>query len=85
MKNYLNELEQKLKDNIKIEKVEIIDNSYMHKKHKFFSPEKLHLKLKLKSIYLKSLSRVDAQKKIMTLLKEDFKKKIHALEISIDK
>jgi len=84
MKNYFKEIENKLKDNIKLEKIEIIDNSYKHKGHKFFSPEKFHLHLKIKSLYLTSISRINAQKIIMRLLKEDLKKKIHALEISIE-
>ena len=84
MKNYFKEIEEKLKSNIKFENLEIIDNSYKHKGHKFYSKDKFHLHLKIKSIYLKSISRVSAQKKIMKILREDLKHKIHALEITID-
>jgi BolA family transcriptional regulator, general stress-responsive regulator len=84
MKNYLDEIDKKLKKEIVIENLEIVDNSHKHKGHKFFSSEKLHLHLKIKSTYLKSISRLDAQKIIMNILKEDFKTKIHALEISIE-
>jgi len=84
MKNYLKEIEKKLKDQIKLEELIIVDNSYKHKGHKFFSPEKLHLHLKIKSLHLQSISRVNAQKIIMKILKEDLEKKIHALEISIE-
>jgi BolA family transcriptional regulator, general stress-responsive regulator len=84
MKNYFEEIDKKLKKQIKIENLEIVDNSYMHKKHKFFSPEKFHLKLKINSLYLQSLSRINAQKLIMKILKEDLKTKIHALEINIE-
>ncbi|MBH73527.1 MAG: BolA family transcriptional regulator, partial [Rhodospirillaceae bacterium] len=45
MKNYLDEIEKKLKDNIKIESLEIVDNSFKHRKHKFFDSKKYHLKL----------------------------------------
>jgi BolA protein len=85
MKNYFDEINTKLKNKIEIEKLEIVDNSHKHKGHKFFSPEKFHLHLKIKSLYLNSISRVDAQKEIMNVLKEDLKKKIHALEITIEK
>ena len=85
MKNYFDEIETKLNNKINIENIEIIDNSYKHKGHKSFSPEKFHLHLKIKSIYLNSISRVSAQKMIMKILKDDLKSKIHALEISIDK
>ena len=85
MKNYFEEICLKLNSEIEIEHIEIVDNSYKHKKHKSFSPEKFHLHLKIKSLYLNSISRVNAQKMIMTVLKEDLKTKIHALEISIEK
>jgi len=84
MKNYFNEINEKLNKNIKIEKITIVDNSHKHKSHKFFSPEKFHLKLIIKSLYLQSISRINAQKLIMRILKEDLKTKIHALEISIE-
>ena len=73
MKNYFEEIIEKLKKNIKIEKIEIVDNSHHHKKHKFFSPEKFHLQLKIKSLYLSSINRVSAQKIVMKILKERFK------------
>ena len=84
MENYFKDIEKKLKEKINFEKLEIIDNSEKHKGHKFFSEEKYHLHLKIKSLYLNSISRVNAQKAIMKVLKEDLKKKIHALEISIE-
>ena len=84
MKNYFDEIKLKLKKKVEIEELVIIDNSHKHKGHKFFSPEKFHLHLKVKSLYLNSISRVNAQKIIMKILEEDLKNKIHALEISIE-
>ncbi len=84
MKNYFDEIIEKLKKNIKIEKIDIIDNSHHHKKHKFFSPEKYHLQLNIKSLYLSSINRVSAHKMIMKILEKDLKSKIHALEINIE-
>ena len=84
MKNYFAEIEKKIKDKIKLEKLEIVDNSHKHKNHKFFSKDKLHLQLKIKSVYLNSISRLSAQKLIMNILKDDLKNKIHALEINIE-
>ena len=85
MKNYFEVIREKLINEIKIEDIHIVDNSHKHKGHKSFSPEKFHLHLKIKSLYLNSLSRVNAQKKIMKVLKDDLNAKIHALEISIEK
>ena len=85
MKNYFNEIQKKLMNEIEIEKIEIVDNSYKHKGHKFFSSEKFHLHLKIKSLYLSSISRINAHKLIMKVLNNELKTKIHALEISIEK
>ena len=62
----------------------IVDNTHLHLKHKSFVPGKLHLHLKLKSNYLKSISQIDAQRLIMKTLKEELKTNIHALEITIN-
>ncbi len=85
MKNYFEELKKKLKNNINFEELNIVDNTHLHTGHKSFSPGKLHLHLKFKSNYLKSISKLDAQRLIMNVLKEEFKTSIHALEISIEK
>ncbi len=85
MKNYLDEIEEKLKKNIKLENIEIIDNSHLHRKHKFYRPGRYHLKLNIKSLYLNSISKINAHKIIMKVLKADFETKIHALEINIEK
>ena len=84
MENYFKEIEKKLSEKINFEKLEVIDNSHKHRGHKFFSEEKYHLHLKIESLYLKSISRINAQKLIMNILKDDLKTKIHALEISIE-
>ncbi|MFL2852575.1 MAG: BolA/IbaG family iron-sulfur metabolism protein [Candidatus Pelagibacter sp.] len=84
MENYLKSIKKKLEEKIDLQKIEIINNSHKHKGHKFFSEDKYHLQLKINSIYLNSLSRLNAQKLIMNVLKEDLKTKIHALEISIE-
>ena len=84
MKNYFEEIEKKLRMQIKFESLEIVDNSHKHKGHKFFSEEKFHLHLEIKSLYLSSISRLSAQKLIMKVLKDDLKSRIHALEISIE-
>ena len=85
MKNYFEEIHKKLINELQIESIDIVDNSHKHKGHRFFSAEKFHLHLKIKSLYLSSLSRVSAQKMIMKVLSNDLKTKIHALEISIEK
>jgi BolA protein len=85
MKNYFDIICEKLNNEFEIEDIKIVDNSKKHIGHRSYSPEKFHLSLTIKSSHLNSLSRVEAQKMIMKVLKDDFKTKIHALEISIEK
>ena len=54
MKNYLEELKEKIQNNIKLENIEIVDNSHKHKGHKFFSSEKFHFALK-NQIYISTV------------------------------
>jgi BolA protein len=83
MNDFLSFIENKIKRNIKVEKISIIDNSNKHKKHRYFNSEKRHLKLEIQSTYLSSLNKIEAQRKVMSLLVEELKTKIHALEIKI--
>jgi stress-induced morphogen len=83
MNNFLALIENKIKKNIKVESILIIDNSSLHKKHKTFDAEKYHIRLEIESIYLKSLNKIKAQREIMTILSEEIRTKIHALEIKI--
>ena len=83
MNDFLSFLENKIKKNIEVEKILIVDNSSLHKKHRFFDSKKYHLKLEIESTYLRSLDKIKAQRQIMSLLAEELKKKIHALEIKI--
>ena len=84
MNNFFEDIISKLKKEIEIEQIEIVDNSHKHVKHKSFAPDKFHLHLKIKSLYLNSLSRVTAQKEVMKVLKYELSNRIHALEISIE-
>ena len=84
MNNFFEDIISKLKKEIEIEQIEIVDNSHKHVNHKSFLPDKFHLHLKIKSLYLNSLSRVTAQKEVMKVLKDELSNKIHALEISIE-
>jgi len=83
MNDFLELLQNKIKKNIKVENILIIDNSNQHKKHKSFDAKKYHIRLEIESVYLNSLNKIKAQREIMTLLSEELKTKIHALEIKI--
>ena len=83
MNDFLSFIENKIKKNIKVEKVSITDNSNKHKKHKYFNSERYHLNLEIQSTYLSSLNKIKAQRRVMSVLLEELKTKIHALEIQI--
>ncbi len=84
MKSFLELVEKKIRNNFQIDKIEIIDNTYKHLKHKSYNKDKLHLKIVIRSDFLKSLNKIEAHKKIMNILDEELKSKIHSLEIKIN-
>ena len=84
MKSFIETIREKIVNNIQINKIEIIDNTHVHKRHKSFNKSKLHLKIIIESDFLKSFSKIDSHKKIINLLKEEIEKKIHSLEIKIN-
>jgi|TARA_B110000438_G_C15725493_1_gene611810 stress-induced morphogen len=83
MNDFLKLVEEKIKKNIKVESILIVDNSKQHEKHKSFDVKMYHLKLEINSVYLKSLDKIKAQREIMNILSNELKTKIHALEIKI--
>ena len=83
MENFFESIKKKIKKNIQDSKIEIIHNTEKHVNHKSFQKNKLHLSLIIVSNELKVLNKIDAHKKIMGILSEELKSKIHALEIKI--
>ena len=77
------EIKKKFYEKIKPKIIILIDNSSLHKKHKSFDLNKVHLKIIIESEKLKKMNKIDAHKKIFSILKEEMKNKIHALEIEI--
>ena len=67
MKSFIETIREKIVNNIKVNKIEIIDNTHVHKRHKSFNKSKLHLKIIIESDFLKSFSKVDSHKKIIDL------------------
>ena len=83
MEKLFNTIKEKIKKNIQVEKIEIIDNTYKHLKHKHHTKNKLHLQIIIESNFLKSLSKVESQRKIMHILNEEIKEIIHSIEIKV--
>ena len=83
MITFLEEVKEKIRNKLNPEELSLIDNSFLHTKHKSFDPKKFHIKLVIKSKELKKISKIEAHKIIFSILKDEMNKRIHALEIEI--
>jgi len=83
MTTFLEEVKAKINNKLSPEHILLIDDSYLHTKHKSFDSKKFHLKLIIKSEKLKNMKKIDAHKVIYSILNDEMKNKIHALEIKI--
>ena len=76
-------VKKKLQHKINIEYIRIEDKSFLHKNHAGNREGKFHLKIHLKSIELKKMSRIESNKKIYKILDEELKMFIHSIQILI--
>ena len=83
MLNILENIKIKINKELNPKKIFLIDNSKLHAKHKSFNPNRCHLKLIIESDKLRNMKRIDAHKIIFSLLQNEMKNHIHALEIEI--
>ena len=76
-------VKKKLINNIVLEKIDVQDKSFLHKNHSGNKEGKYHLKIIIRSNELQKLSRIDSNKKIYKILKEEIENNIHSLQILI--
>jgi len=81
--DFFNTIKEKINNKIDPENIILIDNSHLHSKHKSFDINKFHIKVIIKSKKLKNMNKIMAHKEIFSILKEEMRNKIHALEIEI--
>ena len=74
-------VKKKILENKHIEKVEILDKSFMHKNHSSNQAGKFHLRLIIDSIELKKKNKVFSNKLIYKILEEEMKLYIHSIQI----
>ena len=82
--NLIKKLKKKISDKIQCEKIEIEDKTFLHKKHKNFNPKKFHLKIKIKSVELKSMGKIEANRYVFYNLEKELKNDIHSIQLFID-
>ena len=76
-------VKKKIQSEISIEELKIEDKSFLHKNHKTYQDGKFHLKISIKSDELRSISKINSNKKIYKILNEELKTYIHSLQILI--
>ena len=81
--NLILKIREKLNKEIKYERLNIEDKTFLHKNHVSHETGKFHLKITIKSNELKKISRIEANKKIFSILNEYIKKYIHSISISL--
>jgi len=77
-------VKRKINQNISCETVEIKDKTFLHRSHQSHQNGKFHIKLKIKSLYLKEKNKIESSKKIYKIIDEELKKYIHSIQILID-
>ena len=76
-------IKKKLHNQINIESVKIEDKSFLHKNHAGNQEGKFHLKISLISNELKTMNRIESNKKIYKSLEKEMKDYIHSIQILI--
>ena len=76
-------IKKKLYDNIKIEDILVEDKTFLHKNHASHEKNKFHIRINISSKELKTLSKIESNKKIYKILNQELKDYIHSLQILI--
>ena len=76
-------VKKKLQNQINIESIKIEDKSFLHKNHASNQEGKFHLKISLISSELKTMSKIESNKKIYKILDKEMKESIHSIQILI--
>ena len=66
-------VKKKLTDQIDIDSIKIEDKSFLHKNHAGNQEGKFHLKIVIKSIELKNMSKINSNKIIYKILDKELK------------
>ena len=74
-------IKKKIQANIELENIDVEDKSFLHKNHKGYTKDRFHLKISIQSKTLKGMNKVEANKKIYKILKEEMNSYIHSLQI----
>ena len=76
-------VKKKLQNQINIESIKIEAKSFLHKIHASNQVGKFHLKISLISDELKTMNKIESNKKIYKILDKEMKESIHSIRILI--
>ena len=76
-------VKKKLQNQINIESIKIEDKSFLHKNHDGNQEGKFHLKISLISSELKTINKIESNKKVNKILEKEIKDYIHSIQILI--
>ena len=76
-------VKKKLQNQIDIKNIKIEDKSFLHKNHAGNQEGKFHLKISLISSELKTMNKIESNKKIYKILDKEMKESIHSIQILI--
>ena len=76
-------IKKKLIKQINIESIKIEDKTFLHKNHASNQEGKFHLKICLISNELKTMNKIESNKKIYKILDKEMKESIHSIQILI--
>ena len=76
-------IEQKILSQDCILKVDVQDKSFLHKNHKSNAEGKFHILLLIKSPELEKKNKLDSNRFIYQILKDEIKNYIHSLQIKL--
>tara|TARA_B100000767_G_scaffold42142_1_gene35872 strand:- start:3159 stop:3443 length:285 start_codon:yes stop_codon:yes gene_type:complete len=77
-------IKNKLETKVSIENIKVEDKSFLHKKHKSHQEGKFHIKLSIKSSELHKYNKIEATKKIYSILDTEIKNHIHSIQILLN-
>ena len=76
-------IKKKLENKINIENINIEDKTFLHKNHLGNEKGKYHLKLTVTSKELKSMNKLECNRKIHKVIQNELKDHIHSIQILI--
>ncbi len=82
--NLIETVKKKICNKIECERIYVEDKTFLHKKHKNFDSKKFHLKVKIKSLELKSKKKIEANRLIFDILEQEMKDYIHSIQLFIN-